>query len=161
MVKNPPTMWETWVWSMCWEDPLRREWLPIPVFWPGEYHGQRSLAGYSSWGHKESATTEQISLYFTFRKYNFPSFNHKTNIWSLYKNLKIQINMQKRIKITHCPKSRNRISENVLVHLFPVLFSYTFYVCVHFFLKKKKKTHSPYWIVTWFYFSALHYKIFK
>jgi len=27
--------------------PWRREWLPIPVFWPGEFHGQRSLAGYS------------------------------------------------------------------------------------------------------------------
>ena len=30
----------------------RREWLHIPVFLPGELHGQRSLAGYSPWGHK-------------------------------------------------------------------------------------------------------------
>ena len=30
----------------------RREWLPTPVFLPGELHGQRSLAGYSPWGHK-------------------------------------------------------------------------------------------------------------
>jgi len=29
--------------------PWRREWLPTPVFLPGEFHGQRSLAGYSSW----------------------------------------------------------------------------------------------------------------
>ena len=28
---------------------------------PGEFHGQRSLAGYSPWGHKESDTTEQLS----------------------------------------------------------------------------------------------------
>ena len=28
---------------------------------PGESHGQRSLAGYSPWGHKESDTTEQLS----------------------------------------------------------------------------------------------------
>ena len=34
--------------------PWRREWLPTPVFLPGEYHGQKSLVGYSSWGHKES-----------------------------------------------------------------------------------------------------------
>ena len=34
--------------------PWRRAWQPIPVFLPGEFHGQRSLAGYSSWGHKES-----------------------------------------------------------------------------------------------------------
>ena len=28
--------------------PWRRQWLPTPVFLPGESHGQRSLAGYSS-----------------------------------------------------------------------------------------------------------------
>ena len=38
------------------------EWLPTPVFWPGEFHRQRSLAGYSPWGLKESDTTEQLSL---------------------------------------------------------------------------------------------------
>ena len=29
-----------------------------PVFLPGKFHGQRSLEGYSPWGHKESDTTE-------------------------------------------------------------------------------------------------------
>ena len=38
--------------------PWRRAWQPTPVFLPGEYHGQRNLAGYSPWGHKESNTTE-------------------------------------------------------------------------------------------------------
>ena len=36
------------------EDPWRRKWHPTPVFLPGKSHGQRSLAGYSPWGHKES-----------------------------------------------------------------------------------------------------------
>ena len=40
--------------------PERREWQPTPVFLPGKSSGQRSLAGYSSWGHKESDTTETI-----------------------------------------------------------------------------------------------------
>ena len=31
----------------------RRKWQPTPLFLPGESHGQRSLAGYSPWGHKE------------------------------------------------------------------------------------------------------------
>ena len=31
----------------------RRKWLPTPVFLPGEFQGQRNLAGYSSWGCKE------------------------------------------------------------------------------------------------------------
>ena len=32
--------------------PWRRKWQPIPVFLLGKFHGQRSLAGYSPWGHK-------------------------------------------------------------------------------------------------------------
>ena len=32
---------------------------PTPVFFPGKFHGQRRLAGYSLWGDKESGTTEQ------------------------------------------------------------------------------------------------------
>ena len=36
----------------------RREWLPTPVFLPGEAHGLRSLVGCSSWNLKESDTTE-------------------------------------------------------------------------------------------------------
>ena len=40
----------------------RREWLPTPVFLPGESHGQRSLAGYSPWGHKKLDTSEQLTL---------------------------------------------------------------------------------------------------
>ena len=42
--------------------PWRREWLPTPVFLPGELHGQRSLAVYSPWGRKESDMTERLTL---------------------------------------------------------------------------------------------------
>ena len=42
--------------------PWRREWLPTPVFLPGESHGQRSLAGYSPQGRKESDRTERLTL---------------------------------------------------------------------------------------------------
>ena len=37
-------------------------WLPTPVFLPEEFQGQRSLAGYSPQGHKESDMTEQLTL---------------------------------------------------------------------------------------------------
>ena len=43
--------------SLGGEDPLGA-WQPTLVFLPGEFHGQRSLAGYSLKGHKESDTTE-------------------------------------------------------------------------------------------------------
>ena len=37
-------------------------WQPTPMFLPGELHGQRSLAGYSPWDHKELDTTERPTL---------------------------------------------------------------------------------------------------
>ena len=42
--------------------PWRRDWQPTPVFWSEEFQGQRSLAGYSPWGHKEVDTTEQLTV---------------------------------------------------------------------------------------------------
>ena len=41
--------------------PWRREWLPTPVFLPGEFHGQRSLVGYIPWGRKELDTAEGLT----------------------------------------------------------------------------------------------------
>ena len=43
--------------------PWRKVWQPTPVFLPREFHGQRGLVGYSPWGHKESDTTEWLSLF--------------------------------------------------------------------------------------------------
>ena len=61
MVKILPEMQETWVWSLGQEDPLRRKWQLTPVFLPGEFHGQRSLEGYSPWGHKGSDMTKWLT----------------------------------------------------------------------------------------------------
>ena len=47
-----------WNQSLGQEDPRRMAWQPIPVFLSGESHGQRSLAGYSPYGCKESDMTE-------------------------------------------------------------------------------------------------------
>ena len=52
VVKNPPAMQETRVWSMVRKIPWRRKWQPTLAFLPGKSHGQRSLAGYSPQGHK-------------------------------------------------------------------------------------------------------------
>ena len=43
LVKNLPTMQETWVQSLGWEDTLEKGKLPTPVFWPGEFHGLQSM----------------------------------------------------------------------------------------------------------------------
>ena len=58
IVKNLPAMGKTWVVKIPW----RREGLPTPVFLLGEFHGQRSLAGYSPRGHKELGMTKGLSL---------------------------------------------------------------------------------------------------
>ena len=43
---------------LCWEDPLVKGKATHSIILARESHGQRSLAGYSPWGHKESDTTE-------------------------------------------------------------------------------------------------------
>ena len=62
MVKNLPTVLETWSEPWVGKIPWRREWQPTPVFLPGKFHGQRSLVAYSLWGRKELDTTERLTL---------------------------------------------------------------------------------------------------
>ena len=61
MVRNLPAMlkpgFNPWVGKIPW----RRKWQSTPVFLPGKFHDQRSLAGYR-WSHKELDTTEQLTL---------------------------------------------------------------------------------------------------
>jgi len=40
------------------------KWQPTPVFLPREFHGQRSLAGYSPWGCKKSDMTERLIIFY-------------------------------------------------------------------------------------------------
>ena len=53
MVKNLPTVQETWVQSPGWEGPLEKRMATHSVLLPGESHG-----GYSPWDCKESDMTE-------------------------------------------------------------------------------------------------------
>ena len=55
MVKNSPAMQDLIPGSG--RSP-EEGWLPTRVFLPGEFYGQRSLVGFSPWGHKESDRTE-------------------------------------------------------------------------------------------------------
>ena len=55
---------ETWVQFLGQEDPWRREWQPIPEFLPGEFNGQRGLAGYRLLGSR--VTQDRVNDTFTF-----------------------------------------------------------------------------------------------
>ena len=62
---------DSWVGKTLW----RRERLPTPVFWPGEFHGLCSL-----WGCKESDTTERLSL-FILKVIIFSGINPQRALW--------------------------------------------------------------------------------
>ena len=53
-VKNLFAMQETQARSLDQEDPLKENMATHPVFLPGEFHGQRNLAGYRLWGVVQS-----------------------------------------------------------------------------------------------------------
>ena len=71
LVRNPPAMWETWVWSLGWEDPKEEgntndsSILAWRIAWIVMY----GIVIYSPWGHKESDTTEWPSLSLLFGYY--------------------------------------------------------------------------------------------
>ena len=67
-MKNLPAVQETWVRSLGWEDPLESIGNPLQYSCLKNPRGQRSLAGYSPWGCKESDTTERLSLTQTIQK---------------------------------------------------------------------------------------------
>ena len=75
MVKNQPACrrprFSTWVRKISW----RREQLHTSVFLPGEFHGQRSLVGYSPWDCTESDTSELLTHTHT----HTHTHNHKQN----------------------------------------------------------------------------------
>ena len=49
--------------------PWRRKWQPTPVFLPGKSQGQRSLAGYSPWGHKSRTwLSDETTTTFSYAK---------------------------------------------------------------------------------------------
>ena len=58
LVKNLPVMQETPVQFLGLEDPLEKEMATHSSILAWRFHGQRSVVGYSPWGHKESETTE-------------------------------------------------------------------------------------------------------
>ena len=52
MAKNLSAMQETQIQSLGWEDPLEQGMASTLLFLPGEFHGQKSLVGYSPWNQK-------------------------------------------------------------------------------------------------------------
>ena len=90
LVKNLPAVRGTWVQSWVGKIPWRRERLPTPVFWPGEFYGL-----YSPWGHKELDMTERFSLSLSFSDQS--------------KGRKLQIMIFENLLVKQLSKSRNQL----------------------------------------------------
>ena len=87
LVKNPPAMLETWVQFLgCGDPPRRRAWQPTPVFLPGDFHGQRSLAGHGvteNWTRLSDEAHQDILMHFK-HAVSVRSFES----WIIFKNLR-------------------------------------------------------------------------
>ena len=83
------------------EDPWSRKWHPTPIFLPEKCHGQRSLVGYSPWGHKELDTTEHVSTH-----------THITNDTLLYKIIyeSAALNMPANLEISAVATGLEKVS---------------------------------------------------
>ena len=62
MVKNPPALWETWVRSLGWEDPLEETMATHSSILVWRIPWTEEPGGYSPWGHEESDRAEQLSI---------------------------------------------------------------------------------------------------
>ena len=86
-VKNPPTTQETQVWSLGWKIPWRWHWLPAPVFLPGKFYGQRSLAGTVNGVAKSQArwgTSRQIPQFHSAFHFHCSWKAMKSECWSVW-----------------------------------------------------------------------------
>ena len=72
--------------------PRGGKWQPTPVFLPGKFHGQRSLAGYSPWDYKDSTQLSDfhfVLLYSVWIFFSFPKFSleHQDLTWASWQPL--------------------------------------------------------------------------
>ena len=74
---------DPWVGKIPW----KRKWQPTPVFLPGGFHGQRSLVGYSPWGHRVGHDWARLYMTLSFKPVCFSCLDviHR-NTTQLFKN---------------------------------------------------------------------------
>ena len=96
MVKNLPAMQETWARSLGQEDSLEKGMTTHSSILAWEIHGQRSLAGYTLWGHNEEDTAEGTNTHFqgSFQQSQPSKVRYSVGaqiIWSVYWSSVVQL----------------------------------------------------------------------
>ena len=84
MIENPPAMQETWVHSLCWEDPLEESMAMPLVFLLENPHGQRSLMGYNPRGCRvgHNWVTKHITWYLYCLVFDYKVLNSSIRVSS-------------------------------------------------------------------------------
>ena len=97
--------------------PWMRAWQPTPIFLPGEFHGQRSLAGYSPCGPRESDTTKQLTLSLSIRLSDSKKLKRTLFIWGFNQNLESSNTQISKIdgKITQHTKKQKMLTLKVKI----------------------------------------------
>ena len=100
----------------------RRKWHPTAVLLPGKSYGQRSLVGYSSWGHKELDTTEWLHFHFRFSNEGLGKVYKRTAFESIfiYGKWSAKMPLEKvfsscKSKSLSCDKKNSLFNKNLLL----------------------------------------------
>ena len=164
LIKNPPAMWETWVWSLGWEDPLEKGKggkekgiLPTLIFWPEEFHGLYSPRGRNSQTqlrdfHKGCWRTGRVECTFA------SAFHGQCRpLWSqvmeegLLTDSRCSVNFGLCIlSLTFSEAVKMEAQIICLTHTFRAKASYTFHTCVGSSLSLDFGLIIPFMILGWF-----------
>ena len=121
--------------------PWKRGWLPTPVFLPGESHEQKSLVGYSQWGHKELDMTEWLSTHLSLSiqrevRFLFSFFKSKP-LWAFnlkpihnYLNITITQNFKFSLKMKLWETLEQMAKKSSSLHVFPCSFFIGVFICL-------------------------------
>ena len=102
-VENPPAV-QIPVPFLGRENPLKKGMATTPVFLPGEFHGQRSLVGYSPWDHKESDTTKWLTCSLFQANYQYQRKKLQSDLFICRLHI---CTFNQTAKITECFKKQN------------------------------------------------------
>ena len=97
-----------WVGKIVW----KRKWQPPPVFLPGKFHGQRSLVGYSPWGHRELDITEHKH---THADYTGITFKKDPKGWCLHTDAAAPEDPEQNLTVSNVKDSASYNSKPIII----------------------------------------------
>ena len=137
--KHKRPRFDPWVRKISWG----RKWQPTPVFLPGKFHGQRSLVGYSPWGHKKLDMTEWMSMY------------TRWGMWDLVLRPRIELELPALEARSFNHWTAREVHHCDLIWYFPLVSIYFLFIClvycIYFWNNFGCFPHFRHFDILWFY----------